>query len=91
MTSKELFVTGVRLFGVWQLLQVVEYAVGAFNHVVGFYAERNTAVESYYTIGSAHLVVGLYLLAGAPQVVSFFYPPAADVIKQLESPATPEV
>lgn len=78
MASKELFVTGVRLLGVWQLLQVIDYAVAAFDLTVGFYVERNLSVQSYYTHGSTHLVVGLYLLGGAPHIVRFFYPPAPE-------------
>jgi hypothetical protein len=78
MTSKELFVAGARLLGLWQLLCVIDYAVGAFNLSVGFYVDRSISVQSYYTCGSTHLLTGLYLLGGAPYIVRFFYPPVSD-------------
>ena len=72
MTSKEYFVVGIRLFGLWELLRAVDYAVECFDRLAGYFEARTTTVGADLTHGLTFLVLGLFLLGNAPQIAGFF-------------------
>ena len=76
MDSRSLFIAGVRLFGVWEMLRCIDYALECFDLKVGFYHSNLTTVGATYTHMLAYFVVSLFLLGEAPRIANFFYPRA---------------
>ena len=73
MTSREYFVVGIRLFGVWEMLRAVDYALECFDMHLGFFRSRDMAVEATYTHWLSYLLIGLILLGFAPRIASIFH------------------
>jgi hypothetical protein len=72
MTSKEWFVLGLRLFGVWELLASLSEAISgaeAHLHMVTF---RSTTEQAYWFHAGVELAAGLALLIYARFVAGLF-------------------
>jgi hypothetical protein len=72
MKAKDWFVVGVRLFGVWMVLQAIaEAAEGAEAHFQ-FVTLRTTSEAAFWFHGGINLMVGLALLIYAASIGNFF-------------------
>lgn len=71
---RELFVLGIRLMGVWFLAATFQYGVAAISAWRALAPERaNSPIESYGIAGAGTLLLGVYCLLGAPQLVGIAY------------------
>jgi len=72
ITTGDWFTLFLRVLGIWQLITGVEefitYRVGLSQ--INPYA----SVEGFMTHNLAYLLIGLWLLLGAPAIARFFYP-----------------
>lgn len=80
---REWFVMGIRLLGMWYLAAAFQYGVAAISAWRALPADRaDSTIESYGIAGAGSLLVGVYCLLGAPQLVGIAYgkrsPRAAD-------------
>jgi hypothetical protein len=73
MTSKELFRTLLRGFGVWILLRMLDYWIEAFDISAGLFKPLHDTMGMCFTHTVAYFVIGIYLLRGAPHVVEFAF------------------
>src|SRR5690242_19934313 len=83
MKPRDWFVVGVKLFGIWLLINCIEDMRYVVEIYAGFFNPPRTPLASYWIHGAADLVVGLYLLSGAPLLTTWAYgkalePPACD-------------
>jgi hypothetical protein len=76
MIPRDVFVVGVRIVGLLQLAKALDYLISAFDLSVGFFKPYSTTIGSYYAHILVYLVVGLYLLSGAPDLVRKLYRPS---------------
>jgi hypothetical protein len=72
MRPKDWFGVGVRLLGVWELLECLDEIRMAAEAHLGLLPLR-TPLATYFVHGAADLVVGIYLLMGAPLLLSFAF------------------
>lgn len=83
MQPEDYFRLGIRFFGVivlyWGLTMLLDS--GLFR--LGYFRVPESSPGYYLVAGVAEVVVGAYLLYGAPLLVRFAYPPA-DVEDVLE-------
>ena len=74
MKPKDLFGVGVRLFGVWWLLQAIGSFYAFVEVEVGWVSAQPISIGSYavaYAVhGAISLVGGVYLIMGAPLLMS---------------------
>jgi hypothetical protein len=73
MTSRDLFTTAIRAFGVWQLLRGFDFALQAFDTYAGYFKPMSTSIGSCCTHVVFYTLTGIYLLYGAPHVVAAIY------------------
>ena len=69
MTSRDLFVVGVRVVGLLQLAKALDYLVQAFDMSSGLTKLSYMSIGACYTHILVYLAVGLYLVSGAPHFV----------------------
>lgn len=73
MSARDFFTTGLRLFGVWALLHTVDYWLQAFDISAGFFKPTHDSIGICASHIVVYFVIGLYLLMGAPHLVSFAF------------------
>ena len=81
MRPRDWFEIGVRLLGVWSLINGIDEAVTYANVLMKLYNPSLTSPQGFLTHALAHLLVGLFLFLSARGVVNAVYP-GADVIVQ---------
>ena len=69
MTSRDVFVVGVRVVGLLQLAKALDYLIQAFDMSSGLTKLTYMSIGASYTHTLVYLGVGLYLLGGAPHLV----------------------
>ena len=72
MTEKSLFVTGVRLFGLWLWYEALSYFLG-YTILPESGLEHENTGRQYLAIVCIEIPLGFYLLTGAPGLVSFLF------------------
>jgi hypothetical protein len=76
MKPAEIFGIVVRVFGLSLLFYALWYLVYGVSSIVGAVAGCAESYQAAYFIsGFFFLIVAVYLLRGAPQIVRFAYPP----------------
>ena len=88
MRAKEWFELALRVVGVVVLLYGVGYLLDSSLFRLGYFSYPDTTSGYYLIVGIAYTVVGLYLLRGAPHLVSFAYPSEADDKSELDEEET---
>jgi hypothetical protein len=78
MTTRDLFVTAVRIIGVLQLIRAFDSALEAFDIYSGYFRPVSTTVGACMTHTVLYFVLGVYLLLGAPAVTRALFPAASD-------------
>jgi hypothetical protein len=73
MTSRDVFVVGVRIVGLLQLAKALDYLITGFDLSTGLYKAYSITMGSTYAHIVVYLIVGFYLLSGAPGLVRKFY------------------
>lgn len=76
MTPRAFFSTGLRLLGVWKLLEASDNLVTAYNISIGASRTDLMSLPSYVNHGTVGAVLGLLLLFGAPFVAALLVPPS---------------
>jgi hypothetical protein len=74
MKTKDAFIVGVRVVGLFTLAKALDYLIAGFDISVGIYkpspAESMGRIYSHILV---YLAVGIYLLSGAPHLVRLVY------------------
>jgi hypothetical protein len=83
MTARDVFIVGVRIVGLLQLAKALDYLITAFDLSTGLAKAYSITITSTYVHIVVYLVVGFYLLSGAPGLVRKFY----DRSKLIDEPA----
>jgi hypothetical protein len=78
MTPCDYFVTAMRVIGVLQLIRAFEYALSAFDLFSGYYRSPTTTVAACMTHTVLFLVLGVYLVLGAPAVTRAIFPKTSE-------------
>jgi len=86
MTAKDRFAIAVRVVGLLVILAALLYFVDAVIMFINPYFRAGEPAVHYFFTGVIALLVGLYLLRGAPHVIRFAFPE-----KGAKSDATPKV
>lgn len=74
MNPRDYFTLGLRLFGVWQLIDTVEFFFTTFTIVTDLY-HPTTASPGYWMLATfVHFFLAVWLLKFAPATARFFYP-----------------
>jgi hypothetical protein len=73
MTSRDVFVVGVRIVGLLQLAKALDYLLQAFDMSTGLFKAYSTSLGACYSHILVYLGIGLYLLGGAPHLVRKIY------------------
>ena len=74
MNPRDYFTLGLRLFGIWQLIDAVEFFFTAFSVVTDLY-HTTTAAPGYWMLAIfVHFFLAVWLLKFAPATARFFYP-----------------
>jgi hypothetical protein len=79
--SRNWFGIGVRLIGLWQIVDGLVEFVTYGETMLGLYRPSNSTPIAYLTSAIVHLVIGVFLLFSAMSVVNAVYPPS-DVISE---------
>jgi hypothetical protein len=74
VSTKELFTTGVRIFGVWLLLRMVDYWLEAFDIATKLFKPTRDTMGNCFTHILVYGVLGYYFIRGARGIVEFVYP-----------------
>ena len=74
MNSKDWFTLGLRLFGVYQLIETIEYLFTSFSISAGLYGTSHGSASWYMLVTFVHFCLSVWLLKFAPQTARFFYP-----------------
>ena len=74
MNSKDWFMLGLRLLGVYQLIETVEYLFTSFSITAGVYGTSHGSASWYMLVTFLHFCLSVWLLKFAPQTARFFYP-----------------
>ena len=75
MKAKELFLVGVRLFGVWMLIQAADEAVFFFDRIKRYYGASAYATyneNAYLAHGTVDLAIALVLLLCGREIMNLF-------------------
>jgi hypothetical protein len=72
MRAKELFLVGVRLLGVWNLLNAADEAVYYFDKVKGYSNNTMYSETAMMVHAIVYLVIGLVLLFLSREIAGFF-------------------
>ena len=78
MKPRELFSVAVRVIGLLIAANGLSHIIDSGLGILGYFTTQRTAYSFYFIIGVTQLVVGLYLLRGAPFLERFAYPKRAD-------------
>lgn len=78
MTAKDWFEVALRVVGVLALIYGVGYLLDSLLFRLGYFNYPDSSPGYYVINGLFLLIVGLYLLYGAPLLVSFAYPTEAE-------------
>jgi hypothetical protein len=73
-SPKELFMTAMRIFGIWLLLRMVDYWLEAFDIATKLFKSSHDTLGNCFTHIVVYFVLGYYFLRGARGVVEFVYP-----------------
>jgi hypothetical protein len=97
MTPRDWFLVGVRLFGVWWILQGITEVYDLIIILAKLYTPQATAPVVYLVHAVIYFVVGWYLLHGAPSLTRPAFPPSDDQLGEQDkrsntgdSPARPD-
>jgi hypothetical protein len=71
MKPRDWFLVGLRLFGVWELLQCLTETVNGVEVHYGMFTARTTMESAYWFHAGVNLIVGLALLICAPVITNF--------------------
>ena len=63
------------IFGLSILIYVIKYLVYGATTIAWLPGVGPVNMSGYWTTGGIYLIVGLYLLRGAPLLIRFAYPP----------------
>lgn len=74
LKPKEYFALAVRIIGVVVTLYGVRYLADFSLGQMGYFTLQKTDYAYYLVLGIGFLIVGVYLLRGAPWVVNHTYP-----------------
>ncbi len=73
------FALGCGLFGIWELLRAVDYAMGAFDIITGWYRPPiGTTFAGAVLQILGHFFLALWLLGSATKLAAFWYPDTAN-------------
>ena len=73
------FALGCGLFGIWELLRAVDYAMGAFDIITGWYRPpTGTTFAGAVLQILGHFFLALWLLGSATKLAAFWYPDTAN-------------
>ena len=86
MTPRKWFGVGVRLLGLWEILNGLDELVTYGNVIMRLYTPSLTSPNGFLAHAVEHLLVGVFLLAAAATVANTFYP-----LSQTSEAADPEV
>ena len=64
---------GVRLLGIWLLIECLQELVGAAQIHFGFLRPYQSTLPAYFLHAGVELAAGLYLLLGARSLVALVY------------------
>ncbi|HEY8668694.1 MAG TPA: hypothetical protein VIL86_18750 [Tepidisphaeraceae bacterium] len=70
MKAKDWFLVGVRLFGVWMLLEGVAQTVVLLQAMLGLVTLQRTWPIAYIMHALVDFAIGVYLLQGAPLLIA---------------------
>ena len=74
MTPRGWFILVLRGLGVWQAIDVVEYAATTYSAYIGIFHPRETSLQFYLLTVGIHLFLAVWLLYFAPATARVFYP-----------------
>ena len=74
MNPRDWFLVGVRLFGVWPVLQGISMLVIFALTKLQFFAPVKTNPASYLLESGVDFIVGFYFISGAPLIANIAYP-----------------
>lgn len=74
MKPRDWFAVGVRLFGIWMLLQCLDDLRTIVDILAGLFTPVRTPIAAYAVHAVINSVVGMYLLSGAPGITSLAFP-----------------
>jgi hypothetical protein len=74
MTPRDWFTLVLRGFGVWQAIDVIEYAGLTYTVHAGTYRPRELSFEFYLLSTGVHFLLAVLLLYLAPAIARLFYP-----------------
>ena len=77
MSSRDWLTLVLRAFGVWQLIETVEYLATAFCVTAHFYKSTSASFDFYMVATFVHFFLAVWLLKFAPSTARFFYPDEA--------------
>jgi hypothetical protein len=72
MKAKDLFVVGLRLIGVWMLLECSGEAVFYFDKIKGYYTSNLYNENAYLVHAIVDLLIGLVSITCAREIANFF-------------------
>ena len=75
MTPSKIFGIIVRTFGLSLLIYAIWYLVYGIATIAGLPEDQPGYMIGYFLTGGVYLIIGLYLLRGAPFLIKFAYPP----------------
>ena len=78
MTASDIFGIVVRTFGLSLLIYAIWYLVYGIATIAGLPEGAPGYLVGYFLTGSVYLIIGLYLLRGAPLLMKFAYPSKKD-------------
>ena len=73
MTREDWFDVGVRLLGIWLLIECLGELVAAAQIHFGFLRPYQSTIPAYFLHAAVELAAGLYLLLGARSLVALVY------------------
>lgn len=73
MTREDWFGLGVRLFGIWLLIDCLQELVAAAQIHFGLLTPYRTTLGAYFLHAAVEIAAGLYLIFGARSVVALAY------------------
>ena len=86
-----IFALFLRILGVIVFLYGMRYIADFFLGVTGYFTTQHTDYATYVILGMCYLIVGMYLTRGAPGVVDYAYPNAAQDEKEIADEQTESV
>jgi hypothetical protein len=74
MNPRDWFTLGLRLFGIYQLIDTIEYFFTSLSISAGVYGTSHGSASWYMLVTFVHFFLSVWLLKFAPQTARFFYP-----------------